>query len=126
MADGFTLSGSYSVQPLTSALSFAESVVAQISEAVQLSAKQVVDYDLTSDSPQTVAFGGVANANVVIMKALGDKVVAHITTADGTSQAVPFDTYWIWMCQGSPMTAITLTRAPGVETSVRVFLGQQA
>lgn len=126
MADAFKLAGSFEATPLTNPLSFAQAITAAISESVTLSARQSTDMTLSSDSAAPVAFGGVTNANVVILKSTGGKVKARITSADGAVQAVPFDTYWILMSDTVPITAIDLTRVAGVETTVRVFIAQKA
>jgi len=126
MADSFKLLGSYEVNPLGNPLSFAPQVVAQISESKTLKVKQVVDITLGVDTPVVVPFGGVVNANVVILKAIGGKVSAGVTSADGAAQAVPFDSYWILMSDSVPVTALALTRTAGVITTVRVFLGEKS
>jgi hypothetical protein len=126
MADSFKLQGSYETTPLGQPTSFAASIVAPISESKTLRAKQLEDVNLGVDSPVSVPFGGVTSAHIVIMRAVGGKVKARITSADGTNQAVPFDTYWILMSESVPLTAIDLTRTPGTETTVRVFLGEKA
>lgn len=126
MADSFKLLGSYETSPLGSPLSFAASIVAQINEQRTLKYKHVQDLDLTGDAPASVSFGGVANAHVVVMKAVGGKVRARLTSAEGAQQAVPFDTYFILMSESAPITAIDLTRVAGTATSVRVFLGEKS
>lgn len=126
MPDQFKLLGSYELTPLGNPLSFAPSVVATIDEAKQVQSKQITTHLLASDSPVDVDFGGVTNAHIVILKAVGGKVRARLTSADGTDQAVPFDTYFILMSETVPVTAIDLTRVSGVETTVRVFLAEKA
>lgn len=126
MSDTFKLTGGYTVTPLGNPLSFAPSMEAVIDEAVTIKAKTVGEQLLSADAPAAVDFGGVASANVVILKAVGGKVRARITSADGSSQAVPFDTYWILMSDTVPVTAIDLTRLTGIDTTVRIFLGEKA
>jgi len=126
MADGFKLTGGYTVTPLGNPLSFAQNVEAVIDESVTLEAKQLSEQRLTVDTPVPVDFGGVVNANVVVMKAIGGKVTARFTSADGATQSVPFDTYLILMSDAVPITAIDLTRVAGTDTTVRVFLGDKA
>lgn len=126
MADAFKLLGSYETQPLTSPLSFAASVIAQINEAKQIKVKQAYDVELTVDTPVAVNFGGVVNANIIILKSVGGKVRARLTSADGSLQAIPFDTYWILMSESVPVTAIDLTRVAGTATTCRVFLAEKA
>lgn len=126
MADSFKLLGSYETTPLGNPLSFAPNVVAQISEGKTLKAKQLCDLSLEVDTPVVVPFGGVVNAHVILLKATGGKVKARLTSADGTQQSVPFDTYLILMSEAVPLTAIDLTRVAGTVTQVRVFLGEKS
>lgn len=126
MSDSFQLSGGYTVTPQGSTTSFAANVEATIDESLSLKSKQVAEVLLSSDAPVAVQFGGVTNAHVVALKAVGGKVKAAITTADGAAQAVPFDSTLILMSSKAPVTAITITREPGVEATVRVFLGEKA
>src|SRR4051812_37227239 len=99
MADSFKLLGSFETTPLGSGLSFAPFVTAQIQEARNISAKEAYDVTLDSDSPAVVTFGGVTSAHIVILKSTGGKVKARITSSDGSTQAVPFDTYFILMSE---------------------------
>jgi len=126
MADGFKLSGGYTVTPLGNPLSFAPTIETVIDEAVTLDEKTLADIHLTVDSAVAVPFGSVINANIIVMKAVGGKVKARLTSADGSVQAIPFDTYLIIMSDTVPYTAIDLTRVASTDTTVRVFLGEQA
>lgn len=128
MADQFKLSGGYGTDSLDGEPSFAAMVNAPIDEQLQLDHKYLTDLTLTDDTPTALDFGGgVTNAHVVILKAVGGGAVrARFTTADGDQQAVPFDTYLILMCMAKPVTAIDLTRLPSTPTTVRVFLGEKA
>lgn len=126
MVDAFKLLGSYEAAPLAAPLSFAPTVIAQINEARSVKAKQVSDVSLDADAPVSVDFGGVANAHVVILKSTLGKVRARLTSADGSQQAVPFDTYFILMSESVPVTALDLTRVAGTPTVVRVFLAEKA
>jgi len=126
MADQFVLQGGYTSTPLGQPTSFAQMVETQIDESATLGAKHVDEVTLTVDTPVVVPFGGVINANVIILKAVGGKVRARLTSADGVAQSAPFDTYFILMSESVPVTALDLTRVAGVETTVRVFLGELA
>lgn len=126
MADQFSLSGLYSTQPLGGDPSFAPVIEAPINEPVVLAHKHYDDVDLSTDATTPLNFGGgVVNAHVVILKAVGGKVRARVTSADGSVQAIPFDTYLLLMSMTVPITAIDLTRVPSQATSVRVFLGEK-
>jgi hypothetical protein len=82
-------------------------------------------YELDSDSPQAVAFGGVTGATVLIVKAVGGSVKVTITSSAGSSQVIPVDSFLLIMTDSTtPITAVSLTRSPGVVTTCSVFLGQ--
>lgn len=125
MADQFAFTGSFDLTPLGGDTSFQPSFSTPINETSVLKAKRLDDVTLTSDSPTAVAFGGVVNANIVSLKC-DNKVTALITSADGTSQAVPVDPYFVLQSRSVPVTAISLTRVAGIETRVEVSLGEIA
>jgi hypothetical protein len=92
---------------------------------LSLTRKDLDSVVLSADAPLSVSFGsGVVSAAVVILKATGGKVRARLTSADGSQQAVPVDDLLVLISQSVPITAIDLTRVPGVLTTVDVFLGQ--
>ena len=126
MSDNFQFVGAWSTTPLGQPTSFVAGITTPIQESFVLSAKSLGEFVLTEDSAMALPFGGVTNANIVIMKALpgGGPVTAAVTSAAGTAQKDPFDTYFINMSEGVPITAITLTRTAGVLTTVEFFLGQ--
>ena len=127
MADSFRLSGSYATTPLGGTPSFDPNIDAPIDEPAQLAKKRIDEIDLDVDTEVAVAFGGVTNANIVILKAVGGTTVqAHVTSAAGASQIIPFDTYLILMSMATPVTAIGLVRTPATPTTVRVFLGEES
>jgi hypothetical protein len=126
MADAFRLQGSYELVPLSAPASFAQSVVAPITEAKTLADKASTDIVLSADAPVPIPFGSLPSANVVILKSTGGKVTARLTSADGSAQSIPFDTYFILMSDSVPITAIDLTRVAGIPTTVRIFIGQKA
>lgn len=126
MADIFKLLGSWETTPLTAPLSFAQVLTTPINESRVLAKKQSYEVDLTVDSAVAVTYGGVTNAHLVILKAVGGKVRARLTSADGAIQAVPFDTYFFLFSESVPITAIDLTRTAGTVTTVRVFLGEKS
>jgi hypothetical protein len=125
MSDRFVLSGSYVTTPLGGVQSFAQNIDALIDETTVLDKKYADTIELGVDTPVSIEFGGVTNAHVVILKAVGGKVRARVTSGDGAQQAIPFDTYIILMSMEEPITAIDLTRTPATLTTVRVFLGEE-
>ena len=122
----FKLLSSYILGPQADATSGDPDASASFEELLYLSDAVVsARYTLAADAPQSVSFGGLSNASAVILKSTG-KVTVKITSADGTSQAVPVDSYLALLCQSVPVTAIDLVRVPGVSVTVKVFLGQTA
>lgn len=127
MAYEFDLTGGVTTTPLDGFTSLAPNVDSEISEAMVLARSPTAyEVDLTVDTPMPVQLGGNSSVNVVILKSVGGKVKARITSADGTTQAVPFDSVLIITSRSVPITAIDLTRAPATPCTVRVYLGQMA
>lgn len=128
MADTFKLSGSYTTRPVVGTQSGAPSIDAPIDETVQLDSMVFQQYLLTSDSPLAIDFSsmGVDSANIVIVKTIGGKIRVRLTSTDGSTQAIPVDSFFLNISLTVPFTALDLTRTAGVETQVRVFLGERA
>ena len=127
MADTFKIVGSWGTSPQSGSLlnSGAASELAAINETVMLALKNGQDdYTLTGDAPVAVAFGGVTDANVVVIFT-DRKIRVRLTSADGAAQAVPVDGMAILISKSVPFTAIDLTRVPAQETRVKVFVGQK-
>jgi len=126
VADTLSLNGSIQTRPTQGNPSGDPEVIVTLTERVGLINKSLSFYQLTADSPVSVGFGGLTNCNVLMIKVEVGKVRARITSADGTSQAVPVDTLLILFSSSVPVTAIDLTRVAGVDTTVRVFLGERS
>jgi hypothetical protein len=126
MASQFVLSGGYTTTPLDGVPSFAPNVDAPIDESMTIRTKTEYDQDLSVDTAIPLQFGGVTNANVVILKSTGGKFKAKLTSADGSQQSIPVDTVFVLIAQAVPITAIDLTRIPATPTTVRVYLAEKA
>jgi len=126
MADIFRLQGSWTTDPITGVPSGDPHLDTMIDESLTLENKEFGVYDLLLDTAYSISFGGVTNANVVIIKTLGGKVKARLTSADGTTQSVPIDSFFVLMSSTVPVTALDVTRVSGIRTIVRVFLGDKA
>jgi hypothetical protein len=126
MADKFQLTGSWSANPATGSLlaSGAASFAAPISESVMLAQKNYDDYTLDADAVQAVAFGGVADAHVVLIFS-DRKIAIRLTSADGATQVVPCDGFLGLISETVPFTAIDIQRVAGQETKVKVFIGEK-
>ena len=128
MSDLFKIVGSWGTTPQTGSLlgSGAASELAPICESVVLALKNGQDtYVLGVDTPVPVAFGGVTNANVIVIFS-NRKITLRLTSADGALQAVPCDGLLVLISKTVPYTAIDMTRVAAQETSVRVFIGEKS
>jgi len=125
MSDVFSLQGSWATSPASGCPSGKPSLGAPLAEQMVLAAKHLDDIELAADIPFFVSFGGVASANVVVIKS-SRKVKVALTSADGAAQVVPVDGLFMLLALTVPITAITLTRLAGVDTVVEVFLGEHA
>jgi hypothetical protein len=137
MSDQYLLSGGYTVTPLASSPSLDPSLDATLNESLVIKSKEFASVHLTTDVdsgalppvlPTPVPFGTVANAHIVTIKIDpgGGKVKVRLTSADGALQIIPVDSYLLLQSVASPITAIDLTRTAGVDTIVRVFLGEKS
>ena len=103
-----------------------------IDEALCLAVRSSQVVELISDAPVVVQLPGPTSgapaapqANALIAKVVGPRVKATITTADGATQVVPVDPLLVLHTTTvSPITALSLTRTPGNDTFVHLFLGQ--
>lgn len=94
-------------------------------ERLVLAQKHYTEMSLGSDGATSVSLGGLSGANVLMLKVPGGKVVARLTSADGTTQAIPVEEFLVLVSITTPITAIDLARVAGVATTVKVFLGQR-
>lgn len=127
MSNLYSLEGSYTSAPASGLPSGDPEVDTTISEQLYLRRQKLVRVELSTDSPVAVGFDNIAAAAVVIVKSVGNKVSARITSADGTTQAVPVDSLLILHCSSVGVTALDLTRVAGAGTvNVIVFLGEKS
>jgi hypothetical protein len=127
VADNFSLTGSYQSVPAVGSPSGISICSVPLDEEMVLVRKDTDQIYLVVDTPVVVPFGGgVTSAHVVVLKAVGGKVRARVTSADGSQQSIPVDSFAFLMSRSVPITAIDLTRVPGQPTTVDVFLGQNS
>ncbi len=123
------LNGSVTVTPLASSLlgpvSGLASVAVPLLESLALAQFSNLSLTLASDAALVVPLGGMTAVNVLIVKPIGAKVRVRVTSADGSTQAVPVDSLLVLLADSVPLTAIDVMRVSGVETAVEVFLGQK-
>lgn len=128
MASVFRFAGSWRVLPTGGqAPSGVPQMDTPLVEDVSLARSATEEVVLSTDDTVALSFGGVASAAVVSIKAVGSQVRVRLTSAAGTAQSVPVDSYMLLVSTAAPITAIDLTRATGgVETTVTVFIGEAA
>lgn len=132
MASGFStasvykLTGSYSTQPAQGVPSGKSSESALINEVVYLAAKTTNEIFLLDDSLVNIPFGGIDEAAVVFLRAVGGPIEVHFTTALGLDQVIPVDGLFQLISASNPVQGISLKRTSNVNTMVNVFLGEKA
>lgn len=126
IVDLFQLAGSLSTTPQPQTPLGASAVATlPINEQLYLKHKSLDTLDLEADSVTPLPFGGVTNAHVLHLRAVGGPVRVRLTSSDGTTQALTADPLITVISSSVPFTAIDLTRSAGVDTSVSYFLGEQ-
>lgn len=125
MADTFSLVGSWSSNPATGNPSAYPGFNAPISERKTLELKLFQAIELTSNPAVSVSFGTLTEAHVLII-ATTAKVVATITSSDGATQTIPVENLLILINDSVPVTALSIQRFAGQDTTANIFLGQQA
>ena len=78
---------------------------------------------LSADAPVSVPLPSGTNAVMLASKQGAASVRARLSTARGAQQAVPVAPVALLVFRGDALTALDLTREPGAETTVDVFLG---
>lgn len=125
MASLFTLTGTYAAYPSAGAPSADPTITAPIDERVNLDLELASVVQLTSDAPVALPFGGLTSAAVVVVKAVGGAVVLRLTSAEGSQQRVPVDSFAVLMSNTTPYTAVDVQRTPGAITTVKFYLGER-
>lgn len=115
--------------------------IADVAEALACSARKEEEYTLTADGDTAVSFGSLSSAALVVIKiapnsgippspgfpngvpAAPNPVVAKLTSVLGVA-SFSVDPFVFLLSRGVPYTALTVARAAGVQTTVRVQLFQ--
>ena len=124
MANRFSLSGGWNVDAASGSNSFDPAFATVINEVRTLDYRQVTVQDLLTNGEVTISFGAVTEAHVLIVDASA-AVTMKLTSTAGTDQIVVADKL-ILLCADTPVTALKVTRSPGVDTTLRIFAGQAA
>ena len=115
--------------------------LADVLEALPCSGRKEEEYTLTVDGDTTISFGSLSSAALVVVKvspsagippspgspngvpATPNPVVVKLTGAAGLA-TLGVDGFMILFSVGLPYTAMTVARAAGVQTTVRIQLFQ--
>lgn len=124
--DDFLLQGRWKTSPKSSAFvgGGCPTIESPFEEKLVLLHKQPEDLYLVDDAVATVPFGDVTDAHLVLIKT-DKKVTVRLTSAEGATQIVPVDSLLYLICETVPYTAIDVQREAGVETNVKVLLGEK-
>lgn len=115
--------------------------LADVLESLPCSARKEEEYTLAADGDTAVGFGSLSSAALVVLKvapsagvapspgfpngvlAMPNPVTARLTSALGLA-SVSVDPFMFLLSRGAPYTALTVARAAGVQTTIRIQLFQ--
>lgn len=126
MSDILSIGGSIEVKAASGSPSGDFSPPAPLDEDMSLARYLITRVSLSADAPVSVPLGGLTGVNALMLRATGGKVRARVTSADGTTQAIPVDKLLVLTSESVDITAIDLTRVASTPTEVSVFVGQRA
>ena len=81
---------------------------------------------LTVDTAVAVSLGPLTGVNYLSIRSGDSKVRVRLTSADGTTQAVPVYPSFSLRSDTVDITAIDLTRTAGIDSEVFIVMGQKA
>lgn len=125
------LKGSASVAPTVGTPSGEMVNLGPIEERVLVGFRLDQQFDLTVDTAVVVpvlrAASGPFNAgaHVLMVKVVGGKVRVRITTSDGSTQAIPVDSFLSLISLAVPITAVDFTRVASTLTTVKLFMAEK-
>jgi hypothetical protein len=125
MAQQLTIEGALVIKEAVGDYQGQSQVTNTIAEKMSILQYQNTVYVLSADSAQTVALGALSEVNVLQIRVVGNKVRVRITSSDGTSQAIPVDSFLCIVTDSVSITAVDLTRTAGSETTVYVTICQK-
>lgn len=126
MADLFSIQGSYTATPASGSPSADPMITAPINENLTLGTELASQITLNVDGPVSLPFGGLSAVNALIVKCVGGKIVVRLTSLDGSSQAIPVDSFLALISASADITAVSVERTPATQTVVKYFLGEKA
>ena len=119
-----TFNGEVAVEPPSGNNSGQPTVLVSYSQRVAQERQLVTTYTLDADPVVSVDFGPLTEVNFLSITAVGNKIRVRITSADGTTQAIPVDPSLILRCDSVGITAIDLMRTATYDTDVYLVMTQ--
>lgn len=131
MSFGFRLAGKIVLEPSPAASVPSGEAVVKIDllEEGTSSAYVTSVVSLGGDDPEEISLGDLDGAEICIVRVvsqLGGKVLASFTHADGSAQVIPVDPLFVLISATSQITALSIQRTPGVETTVHVLFARKS
>jgi hypothetical protein len=125
--DVLTLTGLVKIEPdADDTTPFPLSANISLAATLSVAAKLHFAHELTSDGAFSVPLGGLTKVNVLVIT-VSRKLTVSITSADGATQIIPVDNPGLIHFAGSAgITALSITRQAGADTTVQVLLAQTA
>lgn len=99
---------------------------ANFDERMTLDHSLATSFELTADTAVSIPFGELDEVNVVYVRTVGGKVRLRVTSADGTSQALPVDPYCVILSASVGITALDVTRVAATPTIVTILIGKKS
>jgi len=95
-----------------------------LAEEMSIAAKLSTSFVLPSDAAFPVDLTMVPEVNALVIDCTA-KVKITVTTADGVAQVIPVDPLLVLLTSSVPITALSITRVAGTDTTVRLVLGDK-
>ena len=125
MADTFTVSGDWASVAASGTPNGYPAFTAPLSVRKTLESKLFQSVELASDPAVAVTFGTLTEAHVLIVVSTA-KLKITVTSTDGTAQSFPCENTFMLINDSVPITALTIQRFAGQDTTANIFIGQQA
>lgn len=126
LAETLVLNGQLSVTPSPACgCDPSLATIIQLAESMSIAAKLATAFVVPSDAAFPIDLTTVPAVNVLFISVTA-KVMLTITTADGTAQTIPVDPLMILFTSSVPITALSITRVSGTDTTVSLVLGDEA
>jgi hypothetical protein len=122
VADALTFKGELRVTPQVGNPSGDATVDELVDESLVVEDSVMQKFSLLSDSQAIVSFGALASARMVQIKVVGGPVQAALSFGLVADQIISVDSLAVLFSEAAPYTGLKLTRAPGKDTAVRLFL----